>query len=319
MVPSHPQKLFFNFALAVIVVIAFCHYSLFPLAVWATEEVISPAVSQRVAQALAGRQVDALAKWPGGTPKGLRDIYRDSVSAVPLIITQNSIGSSVVVHIDRQKSIAFVATNHHVTASAFVDEQTRRPYVILIFYEPEFAATAFDESRVLQCLAKTESSASCVTLRAVTKVGIVVASDVNRDLALLAVRNLPPSTRPIPLGKLDAVKPGDEVIVIGHPLGLLWSITTGIVSGLRTNFPISGSSVESTVVQTQTPINPGNSGGPLLTSEGRLIGVIFGSPTVSASRQNPQQDVRVAASGLNLAVGVNEVERFIARRAGDSQ
>jgi S1-C subfamily serine protease len=127
------------------------------------------------------------------------------------------------------------------------------------------------------------------------------------------MQGAPEALRPIPWGTVDTVKPGDDVVVIGHPLGMLWSITTGIVSGIRFNYKISNSAIESTVVQTQTPVNPGNSGGPLLTSDGRLIGVIFGSPTVSASRQKASEDVRVAAPGLNLAVGVNEVEAFILR------
>jgi S1-C subfamily serine protease len=130
---------------------------------------------------------------------------------------------------------------------------------------------------------------------------------------LLVVGEVPASVRAISWGSVDAVTPGDDVVVIGHPLGLLWSITTGIVSGVRSNFRISESSTtESTVVQTQTPVNPGNSGGPLLTSDGRLIGVIFGSPTLNAS-QNPNAEVRVAAPGLNFAIGVNEVRGFISR------
>ena len=126
---------------------------------------------------------------------------------------------------------------------------------------------------------------------------------------------MPESVRPIAWGTVGSVRPGDDVVVIGHPLGLLWSITTGIVSGIRSNFQVSDSLVKSTVIQTQTPINPGNSGGPLLTSDGHLIGVIFGSPTVSAWRENPTADVRVAAPGLNFAIGVNEVQGFISRRS----
>jgi S1-C subfamily serine protease len=142
---------------------------------------------------------------------------------------------------------------------------------------------------------------------------VIVATDPNRDLALVTVQSIPESVRPVPWGSLETIRSGDDVVVIGHPLGLLWSVTTGIVSGIRSKYQMSASGSGSTVIQTQTPINPGNSGGPLLTSEGQLIGVIFGARTVRAARQNPNADVSVAAPGLNFAIGVNEVQEFISK------
>jgi S1-C subfamily serine protease len=273
-----------------------------------------PTVSQQVAQVLGGRHVDQAAKWPGGASRGLRDIFRDSVSAVPLVIAQDAIGSSVVVHVDRKTSTALLVTNHHVVESPFVNEKNGTRFVVLVFYESALAAAVFDRSRVAHCLTTPDASAWCSTLLGVTRAGVIVASDPSRDLALVVIQNVPESVRPLPSGTLDAVRSGDDVVVIGHPLGLLWSITTGIVSGIRSNYPMSASGAETTVVQTQTPINPGNSGGPLLTTDGQLIGVIFAARTVSATRQNLNTDVRVAAPGLNLAIGVNEVQGFISKR-----
>ncbi len=276
----------------------------------AAADEIPPAVSQRVAKVLGERRVDLSAKWPGGASRGLRDVFRESVAAVPLVITKDSIGSSVIVRIDRQTGAALLVTNHHVVTSPFFHEEKKTRFAVLVFYEPGLATTVYDDSRVAQCLTTADRSAWCSTLRSVTRVGVIVAADPSRDLALLVIQGVPESVRPIPWGTADAVRPGDDVVVIGHPLGLLWSITTGIVSGVRSNFRVSDSAVKSTVVQTQTPVNPGNSGGPLLTSDGHLIGVIFGSPTVRASRE----DVRVPAPGLNFAIGVNEVQGFISRR-----
>jgi S1-C subfamily serine protease len=281
----------------------------------AAADEIPPAVSQRVAQVLGERHVDLSAKWPGGAYRGLRDVFHETASAVPLVITKESIGSSVVIRADRKTDAALLVTNHHVVTSPFFNEEKKTRFVVLVFYEPALAKTVFDGPRVAQCLTTADRSAWCSILRSVTRLGVILASDPSRDLALLVIQGVPDSVRPIPSGTIDAVRPGDDVVVIGHPLGLLWSITTGIVSGIRSNYQISDSAVESTVVQTQTPVNPGNSGGPLLTSDGHLIGVIFGSPTVSASRQNPGTDVRVAAPGLNFAIGVNEVQAFISRRA----
>lgn len=278
-------------------------------------DALPPAVSQRVAQVLAERHIDPSAKWPGGASRGLRDVFRDTVGAVPLVITTDSIGSSVVVRVDRRTGTALLVTNHHVVTSPFLDQEKGTRFAALVFYDPALARTVYDESRLAQCLKPTERSSWCLTLRGLVRVGVIVRTDPDRDLALLLIQNALDSVRPIASGTVDAVRPGDDVVVIGHPLGLLWSVTTGIVSGIRSNFQVSASPVESTVIQTQTPVNPGNSGGPLLTSDGHLIGVIFGSPTVSASRENPNADIRVAAPGLNFAIGVNEVEGFVSRRS----
>ena len=68
------------------------------------------------------------------------------------------------------------------------------------------------------------------------------------------------------LGSAGVVRPGQEVIAIGSPLGLQNTVTRGIVSALRT-----AGGVE--LIQTDAAINPGNSGGPLLDRDGRVIGV----------------------------------------------
>jgi S1-C subfamily serine protease len=278
-----------------------------------SSDVIPPSVSRRIGQALADRHVDQTAKWPGGASRGLRDLFRETVSAVPLVIARDGIGSSAVVRVDRSTGAALLVTNHHVVESPFVSEDKSRRFVVVVFHEPSLATTVFDYERVTQCLVSSDRSSWCSTLRGVTRLGAIVASDQSRDLALVVIQGVPEGVRSIPWGVIDTVKPGDDVVVIGHPLGLLWSVTTGIVSAIRSNYRVSASPTESTVVQTQTPVNPGNSGGPLLTSEGRLVGIIFGSPTVRASRQKATEDVRVAAPGLNLAIGVNEVQGLISR------
>lgn len=126
------------------------------------------------------------------------------------------------------------------------------------------------------------------------RAGIIIANDPDRDLALLMVPEPPRGVEPIDRVNLKRVEPGDDVAVIGHPGPFLWSLTRGIVSAIRHEFPMGETYL--TVIQTQAPIGPGNSGGPLLTLRGQLIGVItlMGRET----------------QALNLAIGINEIQSF---------
>jgi S1-C subfamily serine protease len=86
--------------------------------------------------------------------------------------------------------------------------------------------------------------------------------DPQVDLALVVVRA--PGLRPLgPIGRFRNVRVGEAVVAIGHPLGLDYTVTTGIVSAKRGGVEL----------QTSAPISPGNSGGPLVDRRGRVIGV----------------------------------------------
>jgi len=61
--------------------------------------------------------------------------------------------------------------------------------------------------------------------------------------------------------------PCAKVFAMGHPEGLSYSFTSGVLSAMR-NFDKDGE-----YIQTDAPINAGNSGGPLLDERGRLIGI----------------------------------------------
>jgi len=88
------------------------------------------------------------------------------------------------------------------------------------------------------------------------------------DLVLFSIENKDISN--LPFLKIDNKLPliGDNVFTIGNPIGLDFSISSGIISSIR-NHPRYG-----VVYQTNTPISPGNSGSPLLTTQGSVIGVI---------------------------------------------
>lgn len=64
---------------------------------------------------------------------------------------------------------------------------------------------------------------------------------------------------------------GDIVLAIGNPFGVGQTVTSGIVSALARSQ--EGISNVRSFIQTDASINPGNSGGPLVTSDGRLVGI----------------------------------------------
>ena len=135
-----------------------------------------------------------------------------------------------------------------------------------------------------------------------TKLGRVVRYDEIADLALVKASDVPLARIPIRLGDDSEIAVGMDVHAIGHPIGETWTYTTGIISQYRQayewqakNDPIKH---KANIIQTQTPINPGNSGGPLLSDSGNLIGV---------------NSFAAGGEGLNYAVSVDEVRRFLAR------
>lgn len=71
----------------------------------------------------------------------------------------------------------------------------------------------------------------------------------------------------LPLGEYDDLHDGDQVMAVGHPYGLNYSTSRGVVS--RRDRVMNGLKY----IQTDTAINPGNSGGPLVTLDGEIIGV----------------------------------------------
>lgn len=95
----------------------------------------------------------------------------------------------------------------------------------------------------------------------------VLKKDRMADIAILKVNNYSASMNPLPLCHAQYPSVGEEVVAIGNPLSLNFTVTRGIVSGIR-------QTENQSLIQTDAPINPGNSGGPLLNQYGEVIGII---------------------------------------------
>lgn len=100
--------------------------------------------------------------------------------------------------------------------------------------------------------------------------GRVAARDKGEDLALVRLAESANGLTTIPIVPASHVREGQEVYVIGHPMGLDWSLTRGIVSRVRDASDRSAPNM----IQFDAAVSPGNSGGPLLTADGEMVGVV---------------------------------------------
>lgn len=98
----------------------------------------------------------------------------------------------------------------------------------------------------------------------------ILGYNQDHDIAVLKIEatNLPVVT----LGKSSDIKVGEEVVTIGHPLSMPYSMSGGMISA--TNRLISDSSGNPIyVLQTDCSLNEGNSGGPVFNMNGEVIGI----------------------------------------------
>lgn len=110
--------------------------------------------------------------------------------------------------------------------------------------------------------------------------------------------------------RANPLEKGHKVYAIGHPLGLEFSLSDGIVSGYQKVDPNASVENATTSAQSKTevvlvsiPINAGNSGGPVFDETGAVAGMatwIF----APGRSQN-----------LNFAVSSAEIEKFVASLA----
>ncbi len=111
----------------------------------------------------------------------------------------------------------------------------------------------------------------------------VVGTDRSHDLAIIQIKA--PDLAAMTLGDSRNLQVGQKVYAIGNPFGLAGTLTSGIVSSIRSVQEPNGVNIDE-AIQTDAAINPGNSGGPLLNSHGEVIGIntmIAGNPGVDQS------------------------------------
>ena len=105
----------------------------------------------------------------------------------------------------------------------------------------------------------------------------VANADPENDIAVLTPTVLPGLVLPATIGNSSAMRVGDEVFAVGHPLGLVGSLSAGVVSGLdRESTPPGREEALRGLIQFDAAVNPGSSGGPLLDRRGQVVGIVTG-------------------------------------------
>ena len=172
--------------------------------------------------------------------------------------TASAEGSGVIISED-----GYILTNNHVissSSSSFFYDLSEATKVIVNLYNDD-----------------TEYEAK------------IIGKDELTDLAVLKIekQGLTAAT----LGDSSSVQIGEFAMVIGNPLGMQNSVSSGIISGKDRKITADGKTY--TVIQTDAAINSGNSGGALVNSKGEVIGI------------NTLKSAGTGVEGLGFAIPIN--------------
>jgi S1-C subfamily serine protease len=91
---------------------------------------------------------------------------------------------------------------------------------------------------------------------------------------------------------LSPPKDGEPIFVIGHPQGLRFSLSNGIIAR-----------EEGSMIQISAPVSPGNSGGPVFDGRGNLLGIVSGTMDKSINPNAENLNFAVASDALMSASG----------------
>jgi S1-C subfamily serine protease len=125
----------------------------------------------------------------------------------------------------------------------------------------------------------------------------VIGIDPETDVAVLQLARMSNEKFAAVLpGDSDHVRVGQRTLLVGSPLGLGFSLSSGIISRLGP-LPLGGAHSGVRIIQTTT-INPGNSGGPMLVFDGRVIGMVT--------------FMVIGAQNIRFAIPINTIKGLLA-------
>ena len=151
-------------------------------------------------------------------------------------------------------------------------EKTRPSVVLIVSYDaneqPKGIGSGFffgDDTTIATNLHVIQNSTKLVIKFSdgrIDQIDTILGVDAERDLAIMKSTQI---GTPLVLAK-RVPDIGEDVIAIGNPKGLEGTVSSGIVSGIRTDD-------KSQYFQITAPISPGSSGGPVIDEFGEVLGV----------------------------------------------
>ena len=133
----------------------------------------------------------------------------------------------------------------------------------------------------------------------------IVGRDVLTDLAVLKADDGAGGLPVIAAGSSRDLVVGEPVVALGAPLGLIDTVTAGIISAMDREAAVPAEAGQTAhlvgAIQTDAAINPGNSGGPLVNCQAQLIGV----NTAIATVPNAAGESGGGSVGLGFAIPVD--------------
>jgi S1-C subfamily serine protease len=131
----------------------------------------------------------------------------------------------------------------------------------------------------------------------------IISSDAAADVSLLQLERVTAAMRVAPLGDSDTVRVGQQVMVVGAPYGLAYSMSVGWISARWPANTIFRDMPLAEFFQTTATINTGNSGGPMFNMAGEVVGIV--SQNISKSG---------GSEGLGFVVTINTAKKLLIER-----
>jgi serine protease Do len=128
----------------------------------------------------------------------------------------------------------------------------------------------------------------------------VIASEPAADLSLLQLDRVPPGAVAAAMADSKTVQVGDEIIIVGAPYGLSYSLSVGYISARWAPNTVYKTMPLAEFFQTDATINTGNSGGPMFSTNGEVIGIV--SHNISKGG---------GSEGLGFVVTINTAKQLL--------
>lgn len=94
------------------------------------------------------------------------------------------------------------------------------------------------------------------------------------DVAVIRLKKIPGNPKVAVIGNSDETRIGEEVFIVGAPMGLPYSLSRGVISGRHSENKLTSDGNMLEFFQTDAAINTGNSGGPMYNYRGEVIGIV---------------------------------------------